>query len=171
MMGTPKVKDTMDEDPRGQQPHPTAAPDRLPRPVWELASPADHPSAHPVPERLAPGWRVLSALGAVAAAAGVVVLWFVGWVTFTGCFIKCDLTSADRPGGILLFTLAAACFVAMAVAVKLAATGRTAGSARVAVVAAVVGALAVALAVVDELATTPHPPIDDVVVDPPASEA
>jgi hypothetical protein len=86
------------------------------------------------------GWRVAAGLVAVASLPAMVWTWFLGVVTFTGCFIKCDLTSADPLGGLLLFTRAGALLVAGAVCAKLAATGRTAGTARVATISAVAAA-------------------------------
>jgi hypothetical protein len=91
------------------------------------------------------GWRVAAGLVAVASLPAVVVTWFLGVITFTGCFIKCDHTSADPLGGFLLFSLAGAFVVAGAVCTKLAATGRTAGSRQVAIVSAVAAAVAVVL--------------------------
>jgi hypothetical protein len=86
------------------------------------------------------GWRIAAGFVAVASLPATVWTWFLGVVTFTGCFIKCDLTSADPLGGVLLFTLAGACLVAGAVCTKLAATGRTAGMKRVATISAVAAA-------------------------------
>jgi hypothetical protein len=83
------------------------------------------------------GWRVAAALVAVASLPAIVWTWFLGVVTFTGCFIKCDFTSADPLGGLLLFTLAGTLLVAGAVCAKLVATGRTAGTARVATISAI----------------------------------
>jgi hypothetical protein len=80
---------------------------------------------------------------AVASLPAVVVTWFVGVITFTGCFIKCDHTSADPLGGFLLFSLAGAFVVAGAVCTKLAVAGRTAGTGRVAIVSGVAAGVAV----------------------------
>jgi hypothetical protein len=113
------------------------------RPVWEGAPTAPTwPSSHD-PHLLATGWRVLAGLVAAFAACGVVFSWLVGVLVFTGCFITCDPASADPVGGLLLFGVSAACLVATAVGVKLAFTGRVAGSGRVAGVAAGLGALGI----------------------------
>jgi hypothetical protein len=108
------------------------------------AATGSHPARRPPRTRAAAnvpvGWRVVAALVAVASLPAIVWTWFLGVITFTGCFIKCDLTSADPLGGLLLFTLAGALLVAGAVCVKLAATGRTAGTARVATISAIAAA-------------------------------
>jgi hypothetical protein len=104
--------------------------------------PADpaHPPAT-ASGRIRPGWRVAAGLGAAASVPAVAIAWFSGFVVFSGCFIACDPDAADPVGGLLLFLLAGACFAAGAVCVKLAATGRTAGTARVAAVGAAVAML------------------------------
>jgi hypothetical protein len=91
--------------------------------------------------RIRPGWRAAAGLGAAASVPAVAIAWFSGVVVFSGCFIACDPDAADPLGGLLLFLLAGACFAAGAVCVKLAATGRTAGTARVVAVSAVVAML------------------------------
>ncbi len=104
------------------------------------------PQPTPQPSANIPiGWRVAAGLVAVASLPAIVVTWFVGVITFTGCFIKCDLTSADPLGGILLFTLAGAFLVAGAVCTKLTVTGRTAGTRQVAIASAAAAAVAVVL--------------------------
>jgi hypothetical protein len=89
------------------------------------------------------GWRIAAGLAAVASVPAIVVTWFVGVIAFTGCFIKCDEASADPLGGFLLYTLAGVLLVAGAVCTKLAATGRTAGTTRVAIFSASIAAVLV----------------------------
>jgi hypothetical protein len=87
--------------------------------------------------------RVVAALTAAASVVGMIVSWFVGLIVFTGCFIKCDLEQADPVAGIGLFLLAGLLLVVAAVGVKLAATGRSAGSMRVATVSGALALVAV----------------------------
>jgi hypothetical protein len=105
------------------------------------ASTGSHPARRSPTTRAAEnvpvGWRVVAALVAVASLPAIVRTWWLGVISYTGCFIKCDLTSADPRGGLLLLTLAGALLVAGAVSAKLAATGRTAGTARVATISAI----------------------------------
>jgi hypothetical protein len=105
------------------------------------ATPASEPS-------IAVGWRIAAGLLAVASLPAILVTWFVGVITFTGCFIKCDETTADPLGGMLLYWLAGAFLVGGAVCAKLAVTGRTAGTARVAIVSAAVAGVTVVLSTV-----------------------
>jgi hypothetical protein len=131
--------------------HPTFRPPADPRRPAAATPPADptHPAARAGPDTepgtIHPGWRVAAGLGAVASVPAVAIAWFAGVVVYSGCFIKCDEAAANPFGGFLLFLLAGACLVVGAVCTKLALTGRTEGTGRVAWVSALVGLLAALL--------------------------
>ncbi len=109
------------------------------------AIPAPEPA--PEPRDVSVGWRVAAGLVAVVSLPAVVVAWFLAVITLTGCFVACDPSGADPIGGLLLMALAGAFVVAGAVCTKLAATGRTAGSRRVAIVSAIAAVVAVVFSI------------------------